>query len=83
MFTDNQWKSVWINLLDDRYAWSDTNRLDHKEDGITDATHGVSASPCLDSDEVDYYQQEVVEDDRSDFVKYGFTVDELQSALSS
>ena len=82
MFTEDQWKPAWENLLEERFVWIDTKELADKSEGTEDDTHRVVEISSMDPDNpIKYSQQELIEDPSSDFAKYRFTEEEVLSAL--
>lgn len=85
---ESYWKPLWQNLLDMRYKWFTTKKLDKKEDGVEDDTHRIETIAVVDpttqkeTGENEYYQLEYLEDPASDFVELGFTEDEVKKALA-
>ena len=78
------WLPRWENLLATRYTWLPGDMLDKKEDGIEDETHKIETyTNEVDGQEVTTYQQiNYVEDQASDFVRFGFTLEEVNAAIA-
>lgn len=62
-------------LLASRFVWKDTAVLASEEAGVQDDTHRIIKS------EDGNIQQELVEDDRSELIRVGFTVEEIEELL--
>lgn len=81
-FPADEWKPVWQALLDNRMTWAVVGKLDNEAAGVTDATHKVVKVKAEEGRLEEYYQYEYRLDKSSDFVKHGFTVEEIEKALS-
>lgn len=62
-------------LLDSRFVWVATAVLDEDEAGIADDTHEI-----IETDD-GRVQRELIEDQNSELVRLGFTVEEVQEML--
>ena len=86
-FEPDYWKPLWQNMYDLKMVWMPHELLESKEDGIEDETHRISEykdeTGVEGEEEKVTYQQEVYEvNPLSDFVRLGFTDEEVQAALA-
>lgn len=81
-FPPELWKPAWERLLQGRKQWFDTGIIEEGE-GITDDTHKVEAFDNKEGEETrtEWHQFELRDDMSSDFIKFGFTVEEIEAAL--
>lgn len=69
-------------LLDTRMQWITTGKLDDGNSGIEDDTHRVAEiTDEMTGDVVERYQEEWMEDPRSQIFKLGMTVDEVKGLM--
>lgn len=80
-YSKKDWQDAWQSLLDNRYQWFITAKLEKKENGIEDEVHRVKEITDMDNN-VEYYQEEYMTDVNSHFVKFGFTKEEVEAALA-
>lgn len=73
------WRPAWQALIDNRRKWFTTTKLENKEAGKTDDTHRVQEITGAETTE--YYQEEYMEYPNCDFVRFGFTEEEVTAAL--
>lgn len=81
-FLEDQWKPAWQALLDTRMNWLNTAMLDLSDPGITDETHRVVEIRDNNDVVTQKYQQEYILDPNCKLLRLGFTVEEIQNALS-
>jgi hypothetical protein len=84
-FEPDYWKPLWQNMYDLRMEWMPGELLERKEDGIVDETHRVvEIKNDMGGEEgkVTYQQETYEENPYSDFVRMGFTVEEVEAALA-
>ena len=81
-FPPEQWQPSWQALLDNLNAWLPTGPLSDPSQGVTDDTHqvvnwGGNGSPDQ------WMQLELMQDPNCRLFQLGFTVEEVENALSS
>ena len=84
-FEKEYWKPLWHNMYDLRMVWMPGELLEKKEDGIEDETHRVvehKSDMSGEDEKVTYQQETYMENPWSDFVRFGFTVEEVEAALA-
>ena len=84
-FEKDYWKPLWQNMYDLRMQWMPGELLEKPEDGIVDETHRVvkNENDMGGGEKTVTYQQETYEENPlSDFVRMGFTVEEVEAALA-
>ena len=84
-FEPDYWKPLWQNMYDLRMIWMPGELLPNKEAGIEDETHRIAElKDEMGGDEakVTYQQETYMENPLSDFVRLGFTVEEVEAALA-
>lgn len=80
-FPAEQWKPRWQNLLDERKNWFPTGQIESKEAGITDETHKVEELEDGNGSKI-YIQMELMDDPNCKLFRLGFTVAEVEEALT-
>lgn len=80
-FSENQWRPVWLQLLDERFEWLNTKILKNDETGIVDKTHRTAKTEDVTGKTAEKYQQEYKEDPNAKLFRIGFTVDEITNLL--
>ena len=84
-FEKDYWKPLWQNMYDLRMQWMPGEILEKPEDGIVDETHRIQENKDETGGEdakVTYQQETYMENPLSDFVRMGFTVEEVEAALA-
>jgi hypothetical protein len=80
-FTPDQYLPLFQILMDDLMKWMMTGQLNDPSQGITDDTHRVVNQG--DNESPDCWQQQVyAQDPNCRLFRLGFTVEEVQQALS-
>jgi hypothetical protein len=82
-FERDYWRPLWENMFEIRMIWQPTDLLPTPEDGIEDETHRVvTHEPSEEGGTPTYQQEEYILNPLSDFVRMGFTEEEVLQALS-
>ena len=91
-FPEDVWKPAWKMMWEQRKHWMPVKVLDKREDGIEDETHRLIEITNEMTGQVDeegnpiepekkWQQEEYVDDPYSAFFWYGFTEEEVKTAL--
>ncbi|MBR3722094.1 MAG: hypothetical protein IKN12_04940 [Selenomonadaceae bacterium] len=82
-FPKEMWKKDWQALLDSRQNWFFVKDLPYKLSGIEDETHKIVENTDMDGGEnITYSQYELRDDENATIFRLGFTVAEVEAALS-
>lgn len=83
-FPAEQWRPEWEKLAEGRFIWTDVIELPDSADGEnSDTRRVIEVPPSPGSDEPPVrLQQELRENPYAAIFRYGFTIEEVEDALS-
>ncbi|MBQ3569550.1 MAG: hypothetical protein IJA20_02630 [Methanocorpusculum sp.] len=82
-FPVEQWAPEYQMLLDSRFMWLPTGVLESEAEGIVDATHKVEVEQESAEAPAKYIQYELLENEKAKIFRLGFSVEEVESILTS
>ena len=82
-FERDYWRPLWENMFEIRMMWQVLDVIENPDEGIEDETHRIVVIGYDEEDNpISYQQEEYILNPLSDFVRMGFTEEEVLKALS-